>query len=244
MGPAFQVLSSHYCNLVIRHPYYMKCLIINLAILISVLHFEALAGPPFNRKVADLLKPKLNSERIEYFFGNYGIDQLDVCKTPFPKGRVSNLYSIHENKKLLRTLAITEFETPVNPSLISAHKKIVAGASIGASLRQAGWKINKEPIYFGKISLTPQIMHLMHTEVSNQAAVHIYRLGVHKTEEDKIVPYCTIIEVHSPEYLGLDGLELIYDAQFQRFNKANESIGFLMKRIQECSNQVGSSPNQ
>lgn len=62
------------------------------------------AAPPFSHETAQALIPQLNSDRIIHFFGNYGVDQISMKSNPFGEWRVSNLYSIHDEQKFMRTL--------------------------------------------------------------------------------------------------------------------------------------------
>ena len=84
--------------------------------------------------------PTLNSDAIKASFGSYGVEVIDQAAGT----RVANLYSGHGADKVCRTLAVTEFTQPIDESLLESHKAIVAGASIGATLRAAGFTINKK----------------------------------------------------------------------------------------------------
>lgn len=61
-------------------------------------------------QAASILKQKLNSDRIKFLFGSYGVDPLNIQSSVFPNSRISNLHSTHDGKKIMRTLAVVNFE--------------------------------------------------------------------------------------------------------------------------------------
>ena len=70
-------------------------------------------------------------------FGSYVVDVLQQTKTH----RIASLCSIHGERHICRTLAVTLFSHPVPPSLAAADQAIRAGASIGETLHswEQGW---------------------------------------------------------------------------------------------------------
>ena len=84
--------------------------------------------------------PTLNSDAIKATFGSYGVEVISQSEST----RVANLYSLSGDAKICRTLAVTEFVLPMDPALTEAHRLIRAGGSIGATLRSAGFTINKK----------------------------------------------------------------------------------------------------
>ena len=189
------------------------------------------AAPEVRQEIVELLKPKLNSDRIEYFFGSYGIDQLAIDSPAFPGSRIANLHSIDQDKKIMRTLAIVDFLHPVHPDLCSIHCEIVAGKSIGTALREQGWIIHKKPVYFGEISLSQELMDWMDEYGVDKAAVHIYRLEVTRNNLLDSIPYCIIIEVHSPKYLSKKWLQAFYGDQYDKFSIFSEEAATLLFRL-------------
>jgi len=189
------------------------------------------AAPDIQPEIVDFLKPKLNSDRIEYFFGSYGIDTLDIDSPVFPNSRITNLYSIHNEKKIMRTLAIVDFTQPIHPDLSDAHREIAEGKSIGIALRKHGWVIHKTPVYFGTIPLSAGLMDWMKESRVDQAALHIYLLEVSKDGKPYYIPYCTIMEVHSPQYLTIEWLQALYDDQYEKFSIATEEVTSLLYRL-------------
>lgn len=200
------------------------------------------SAPEVKQEIAELLAPKLNSERIAYFFGSYGVEPINIPASPFGDSRISNLYSMDGDKKIMRTLAVVKFQQPIPESLQQAHRDIAQGQSIGIALYRDGWKIDKLPIYFGSISLSPQLKAWMHEEISDRAAVHIYELNVFKEHSNERLHYCTIIEVHSPQYLDENWLQALYADQYEDHSdcsgEARTLIGALHLLIQDlCWNK-------
>lgn len=184
------------------------------------------------------LGPMLNSERIAYLFGSYGIDVLEGCPAVLPQSRVSNLYSTHNNIKIMRTLAMVNFEKEINPALLTAHQKIQAGASLGSTLKEMGWKVIKEPVYLGEIDLSPSVMQYMQETSKTKAAIHIYELKVsHANTPQQIIPYCTIIEVHSPQYINLQNLTMLYPESSKKI-KIERNIQDVLNQVKDCQSTI------
>lgn len=196
----------------------------------SVIAGISFAAPEVQPSVVELLKPKLNSDRIEYFFGSYGVDPLDIDSPAFPFSRIANLHSLNQGKKIMRTLAVVDYFQPQNPSLNTVHREIVEGKSIGIALREHGWTIHKNAVYFGSISLSPNVMEWMDENEVTEGAVHFYRLEVSKDNQDPI-PYCTILEVHSPQYLTQEWLQALYADQYARFSHQSKEASEFISRL-------------
>ena len=56
-----------------------KCAFGFLLSLLVSLH----SAPPITQEAVELLRPKLNSDRIAYFFGSYGVEPIQVESSPF-----------------------------------------------------------------------------------------------------------------------------------------------------------------
>ncbi len=132
----------------------------------------------------------------------------------------------------MRTLAIVAFKEPVHNSLQQAHKNIIQGQSIGIALREDGWKVEKRALYFGSVSLSPQLQTWMQEHESNCAAVHIYELSVFKENPEELIPYCAIIEVHSPQYLDESWLQSLYPDQYEAYRKNTSEISQIMYTLE------------
>ena len=153
----------------------------------------------------------LNSERIENRFGSFGIDVLASSDGL----RRSNLYSVHDGERICRTFAVVRLHDPTadagDPALVRARRAIDAGASLGATLEDAGFEVQKRTRYVGslpELHPAPHWVAFMQTGTSAGLAVHIYELYVKKSSE--VIDFASIIEVHHPDYLGPDDLERLY----------------------------------
>lgn len=202
-------------------------------ILLACLSFApAQSAPPLQEEIVEILKPQLNSDRIEYFFGSFGIELLHLQSCEFPENRVSNLYSIHNNEKVMRTLALVTFEQPVHPLLQETHKEITKGKAIGMALQHSGWKIKKTPTYFGSFYLDEKILQWMQEKQSNQAAIHVYELSAYRDDQTPI-RYCTIAEIHSPQYLSIEWLKALYPEQWNAFTEQTEKITAFLDQLSQ-----------
>ncbi|MGI0118975.1 hypothetical protein [Zooshikella sp. RANM57] len=176
------------------------------------------------------LRPLLNSERIELKFGSYGIDVLESGAST----RVSRLYSTHGANKTTRTLAIVRYPEHVDSSFSTAHKKILGGGSIGAVLKAAGWKITKQPMYFGELKSSSDLAPLyksFHVTMKENLAIHIYSLYIEKNNQKFM--YATIAEVHQPTYLTLNDLKEIYNKDYDNFNKPTDHVQQIISLIHD-----------
>jgi len=155
----------------------------------------------------------LNSERIEQRFGSYGIDIID-----YQAGlRRSSLYSFDGERKICRTFAVVLFDEPKVPGVTAAHANILAGQSIGATLKSSGCEIRKSTLYVGTISLdnTDQLIHrVMQLNAPAELAMHAYRLKVQLGADS--FDYATIVEIHHPDYLSTAELRNLYDKDVKR----------------------------
>jgi len=149
-------------------------------------------------------RPLLNSERIEQKFGSYGIDVLKNS----PAIRVSNLYSLHDGRKICRTFAAVNYPALVDPQYVGEHEQIVGGQSMGAVFVRNGWVVEKRHRYFGTLPMTEGLSRLMGGASAEHVAVHIYVLAIEKAGFS--FEYASIAEIHHPGYLGLEDLRDIY----------------------------------
>jgi hypothetical protein len=146
----------------------------------------------------------LNSERIEQTFGSYGIDVLYSDDTL----RLSSLYSLQDGEKQMRTFAAVEYPQVVNEAFAAEHRRILAGGSIGATFRDAGWEVVKINVAFGESGAYTTLAALMGIEPGTKLATHYYRFEVQKNGERH--RYASILEMHHPAYLGMAELVSIY----------------------------------
>lgn len=155
---------------------------------------------------ADATEP-LNSERIEEEFGSYGLEVIS-----FRDGlRRASLYSTHDSGTVTRTYAISHFDDIPQHVRENEHERILAGSSIGATFKSAGWSIYKETLYIGNVNPETDIhgiRQLMRLPDAPDLAMHVYRLHVKKNSE--LVDYATIIEIYHPEYMTYARLQSIF----------------------------------
>lgn len=208
-----------------------KHLFILSLMILSLFVERADAAPEVKQNIVDFLKPKLNSDRIEYFFGNYGVDILNVESPIFSNSRITNLYSVHQGKKIMRTLAVVDFLDPIHPDLYEAHHKIKEGESIGIALREHGFRIHKIPMCFGSVFLSPSLMDWMDEHYIDRTVLHVYRLEISKNDKSDLIPYCNILEVHSPQYLTNEWLQALYSDQYQEFSITSNDVLDLLSRL-------------
>lgn len=146
----------------------------------------------------------LNSERIATRFGNYGIEVLESSL----QTRISNLFSTHSGDRLTRTFALVHYPSDMAPDLDAPHAEILAGGSIGAVLKAAGWDVQKRHLYFGDVAASAELAELMHVAPGTTLAEHAYVLDAAKN--GRVLPYATLIEIHHPDYLRAADLPRIY----------------------------------
>lgn len=148
--------------------------------------------------------PRLNSERIEQRFGSYGIELLNQTETV----RVANLYSLDEGVTVTRTFAVTRHADSIDARLRQAHERILAGASIGATLADAGWTVERRHLWMGDLPATSGISALMRIDGPTRLGVHIFDLEISRESERMV--YATIAEIHHPDYLDHADIERLF----------------------------------
>ncbi|MDJ0699222.1 MAG: hypothetical protein QNJ07_05150 [Woeseiaceae bacterium] len=174
----------------------------------------------------------LNSERIEATFGNYGIEILknDV------QLRRSNLYSIADGVRTCRTFAVVQFlETP-DDRTVEEHARIVSGGSIGEVFKSHGWRIYKQTLHIGDLSVSDadaEVARLMHVDIGTVLALHVYRLVIEK--QDVSINYATIVEAHHPEYLDIAALRDTYPVSDSTFFSENQ-LSALVSLVTDSEN--------
>lgn len=139
---------------------------------------------------------ELNSERIQRLFGSYGV--AIVHQTD--QRRVSDLYSLHGDQRISRTFAIVDFIVPMPAELETAHGEIVAGGSLGATLQQAGWSVEKASLYIGTLDVAiddADLVRPMNLDAPVTLAMHAYRLSARRGTDH--ADYATIVELYHPE---------------------------------------------
>lgn len=190
---------------------------------LTLLFFSACTRPSYN-----MLKPLLNSERIEAIFGSYGIEVLEHDAGL----RVSSLYSLEGGHKICRTFAMVAYPATIDSRIAAEHREILAGGSIGAVFKKAGWKANKEHRYFGELPADPRrlrLFRLMGERGKEKLAVHVYRMHLERGEES--LDYAMLVEVHHPAFLDLRDLRGIYPAEARTLTRRDAEIEKLLARV-------------
>lgn len=139
----------------------------------------------------------LNSDLIRERFGSYFVDILEQDNGL----RVANLYSEHDGQRICRTLAVTVFVEPVPATLARAHARILAGESIGATLRELGFVMEKSAEVSGTASAGAGFVSLTAGDVApgSPLALRTYSLAV--AGRDGLVDYATIAEAYHPAHV-------------------------------------------
>lgn len=153
-----------------------------------------------------LSRGKLTSDRIKEKFGSFGVEV--VLQDEQSGIRLSNLYSDDNNKKITRTLALVTFDLAMDPRLKKAHLAILKGGSIGSTLMQHGFKVQKDIIYKGEVDRLPARVRVMMKTDQEKAAALMYHL-IAKIGNSAIF-YCTITEIYSPQFLTKSELEHLF----------------------------------
>ncbi len=146
----------------------------------------------------------LNSERIERRFGSYGVEVLEADEHV----RVSNLYSVTDGRKVCRTLAVVVFPATIDPRVATEHQRIVAGGSIGAVLKAAGWTVRRRHQLIGSTPVPAppnRLSELMGELDVGELAFEVYTLVASRPAEPPI-DYAVIAEIHHPEHLDQTAL--------------------------------------
>ena len=140
--------------------------------------------------------PTLNSDAIKATFGTYGVDVINQSEST----RVANLYSLSDDAKICRTLAVTEFVLPTDPALTEAHRLIRAGGSIGATLRSAGFTINKKLLIKTETVAGDEFVSLTHGSVLLGAPLYTKVYALFAQQDNRQIPYAVIAEAYHPEH--------------------------------------------
>ena len=140
--------------------------------------------------------PTLNSDAIKATFGSYGVEVISQSEST----RVANLYSLSGNAKICRTLAVTEFVLPMDPTLKEAHRVIRAGGSIGATLRSAGFTINKKLLIKTETAAGDEFVSLTHGSVLIGAPLYTKVYALFAQRGERQIPYAVIAEAYHPEH--------------------------------------------
>jgi hypothetical protein len=102
----------------------------------------------------------------------------------------------------MRTLALVEFSAADVAEIAVEHRRILAGGSIGAVFKEAGWTIDKISSHYcwsnSSLQSMPDLQR-MNIPFPATLATHTYVFNVQK--EASSINYATITEIHHPDYL-------------------------------------------
>jgi len=139
----------------------------------------------------------LNSDLIRSRYGSYGVELLQQNDTT----RLANLFSGCGDQKVCRTLAVTRFLLPRPESLNSADAHIRLGASIGATLREAGWAVAKSDTVHAVTTVGQRFLELAGHSIApdTRIGVQLYTLAVNRGNER--CDYAVIAEAYHPDHI-------------------------------------------
>ena len=140
--------------------------------------------------------PTLNSDTIKATFGSYGVEVISQSEST----RVANLYSLSGDAKVCRTLAVTEFVLPMDPALAEAHQLIRGGGSIGATLRSAGFTINKKLLIKTETAAGDEFVSLANGSVLAGAPLYTKVYALFAQQGNRQIPYAVIAEAYHPDH--------------------------------------------
>jgi len=156
--------------------------------------------------------PTLNSDAIKATFGSYGVEVISQSEST----RVANLYSVSGDVKICRTLAVTEFVFPMDPALAEAHRLIRAGGSIGATLRAAGFTINKKLLIKTETAAGDQFVSLAQGSLLVGAPLYTKVYALFAQQKNLQIPYAVIAEAYHPEHFPPNHKEFSEEPTLQK----------------------------
>ena len=178
--------------------------------------------------------PTLNSDAIKATFGSYGVEVISQSEST----RVANLYSLSGDAKICRTLAVTEFVLPMDTTLTEAHRLIRAGGSIGATLRSAGFTINKKLLVKTETAAGDEFASLTHGSVLVGAPLYTKVYALFAQQGGRQIPYAVIAEAYHPEHFPPAHEEFSEEPSLQQ--AADRALMILRATIDQ--EQIKSSP--
>lgn len=193
-------------------------------------------------------QPLLNSERIEARYGSYGVRVLSQDET----FRVSCLYSRHAGNEICRTLAVVRFESAVPAPLEPPLARIRDGASLGATLREAGFEVIKRNVAFDGLGVDgesyPGIIDLLGLPRAAEVAIHRYDLDARSTIARSAMveaAVARVFELHHPDYQSLDALRDYYSGLPESSRPPSSSADTLdawLHRLESAASSRAATP--
>lgn len=146
----------------------------------------------------DVAGERLNSDDIRTRFGSYGVRVLEQDR----QRRLASLFSSQEGREITRTLALTEFTVPVAPALQAIDQDIRAGASLGATLRGAGWQVVKSGAVECLGKAGGFFAGLAGNGVTPDSPILLRAYGLSARQGDTVIDYATIAEAYHPQHIA------------------------------------------
>lgn len=153
-------------------------------------------------------------------------------------GEASSGRPLAAETRITRTLAISEFAGDLPEALQAAYQAIRGGASMGATLEAAGWRVDKRQRYLGEVPVSTNLHCLsdLPADSPQQWAVQVYDLWV--LRDDAEVRFALLAELHDPRYLTLQDLQRIYSAMINQQQFADPAFERLLQQAgQLCKTQ-------
>ena len=140
----------------------------------------------------------LNSDNIRERFGHYGVELLHQDATT----RLASLFSLTGEQRITRTLALTRFELPTHGAVAGQDRKIRGGASIGATLLDAGWHVEKDGTVDCQTLAGDRFSRLGGgaIDAASPVLVRVYTLKINSA--DLTLDYAVIAAAYHPEHIA------------------------------------------
>ena len=170
----------------------------------------------------------LNSDQIMQKFGSYGVEVLSQSDGV----RLANLYSQHDQLAICRTLAVTRFHEPTPSSLAEADSHIRQGESIGMTLKEAGWSVDK---HVATECLAPagkyfEALTAGTVPRGTDITVRVYTLRT--TQGEQSVDYAAIAEAYHPAHITSEISQHCTTETWQRLSELEaEALSALLKSL-------------
>ena len=170
----------------------------------------------------------LNSDQIMQKFGSYGVEVLSQSDGV----RLANLYSQHDQLAICRTLAVTRFHEPTPSSLAEADSHIRQGESIGMTLKEAGWSVDK---HVATECLAPagkyfEALTAGTVPRGTEITVRVYTLRT--TQGEQSVDYAAIAEAYHPAHITSESSQHCTTETWQRLSELEaEALSALLKSL-------------
>ncbi|EED34606.1 hypothetical protein NOR51B_544 [Luminiphilus syltensis NOR5-1B] len=139
----------------------------------------------------------MNSDLIRERFGSYFVDVMRQSE----QTRLANLYSMENGEKICRTLALTQFFLPTCPELAEPDQQIRRGASIGATLRGAGYAVEKIESAIIVAKAGRKMADLTGGQVATGSRIEIRVYALNAVSAGSTYPYAMIAEAYHPAHI-------------------------------------------